>query len=90
LLPRQKGYVYFQDFLPDNSYDTRLIVIGNRCFGIRRYNRKNDFRASGAGLLDYKPENIDKRTIKIAFDIANKLESDCLAFDFLYDSRMIH
>ena len=32
--PKQKGYVYFQDFIPNNDYDTRLIVIGERCFGL--------------------------------------------------------
>jgi glutathione synthase/RimK-type ligase-like ATP-grasp enzyme len=87
LLPRQKGYVFFQDYLQNNTYDTRLIVVGNKCFGLRRYNRNNDFRASGSGLLDYNPSNIDKRTIKTAFDIAVKINSDCLAFDFLFDSH---
>src|SRR5699024_11113747 len=26
--PREKGYVYFQDFMPDNNSDTRVVVIG--------------------------------------------------------------
>jgi len=30
LLPKQKGYVYFQDFLPNNKYDDRVVVIGDR------------------------------------------------------------
>jgi glutathione synthase/RimK-type ligase-like ATP-grasp enzyme len=85
-IPKEKGYVYFQDFLSGNSFDTRLIVIGHRCFGLRRYNRKRDFRASGSGLLDYDPEKIDKRAIKIAFDIAGKINSKSLALDFLFDS----
>jgi hypothetical protein len=53
LLPIQKGYVYFQDFIPNNEYDDRVVVIGNRAIAIRRYNRKNDFRASGSGLLKH-------------------------------------
>ena len=44
IIKREIGYVLFQEFLPNNSFDTRLIVIGNRCFGLRRFNRKNDFR----------------------------------------------
>src|SRR5690606_15154424 len=51
---REKGYLYFQEFMPKNEFDTRLIVIGNRCFGIRRYNRTGDFRASGSGLIKYE------------------------------------
>jgi hypothetical protein len=77
----------FQEFLPNNDFDTRLIVLGNRCFGIRRYNRKNDFRASGSGFLDFNPEYIDKRAIKLSFDIATKLETRLLALDFLFDEQ---
>jgi glutathione synthase/RimK-type ligase-like ATP-grasp enzyme len=82
---REKGYIYFQDFLPGNDFDTRLVVIGNRCFGIRRYNRKNDFRASGSGIIDPDPTLIRQECIKIAFEVANKLNAQCLAFDFLFD-----
>ena len=44
-----KDYVYFQKFLPNNKYDIRIVVIGDRAFGFIRYNRENDFRASGSG-----------------------------------------
>jgi len=82
---RQKDYVYFQDFLPGNAYDTRLVVIGNRCFGVRRYCRKGDFRASGSGLLEYDPALFDKTLLDTAFQTAERLGSQSLAFDFLYD-----
>jgi len=82
---KEKGYVYFQDFAPDNDHDTRLVVIGNRCIGVRRYVRKNDFRASGSGIKAYEPELFDKRCIKIAFDIARKLELQSVGFDFIWD-----
>lgn len=81
----QKGYIYFQDFIPDNNYDTRLVVIGNRCFGVRRFVRKNDFRASGSGLKAYEPELFDLNMIKIAFDTARKLSVQSVAFDFIFD-----
>jgi glutathione synthase/RimK-type ligase-like ATP-grasp enzyme len=82
---REKGYVYFQDFISGNSFDTRLVVVGNRCFGIRRYNRDNDFRASGSGLLKYEPELFSVRDISIAFDLAEKLKTQSVAYDFIYD-----
>jgi len=84
LSPKEKGYVYFQEFIPDNKFDTRLVVIGNRCFGIRRYNRDNDFRASGSGKFYYDPELIDNNCIKLAFELSKKLKTQCIAFDFLY------
>ena len=83
----EKGYIYFQDFIPENEYDTRLIVIGNRCFGVRRYCRKGDFRASGSGISSYEPELIDKKCIQSAFDIAKKLKVQSVAFDFIWDNQ---
>ncbi len=82
---REKGYVYFQDFAPGNDHDTRLVVVGNRCVGVRRYVRQNDFRASGSGIKAYDPELFDKRCIKIAFDIARQLGTQSLAFDFIWN-----
>jgi len=79
----QKGYIYFQDFIPNNNYDTRLVVIGNRCFGCRRYCRTNDFRASGSGLCKYEPELFDKKSIQYAFETADKLKAQSVAFDFV-------
>jgi len=88
LAPKEKGYVYFQDFIPGNTCDTRLVVIGNRCFGLRRYCRKGDFRASGSGLLDYNPMAIDIRMVEIAYETAKKLKSQTLAFDFILDDNV--
>ena len=83
----QKGYIYFQDFIPENKYDIRLFVIGEKCFGIRRFCRDGDFRASGSGLFDPNPYYINKKCIDIAFKVANKLESQSIAFDFLLDGQ---
>ena len=81
---REKGYVYFQNFIPNNSSDTRVIVIGERAFAIKRMVRKNDFRASGSGYIVFDPEQIDPRCIKIAFDVNKKLNAQCLAYDFVF------
>lgn len=81
----EKGYIYFQDFIPANEYDTRLVVIGNRCFGVRRYCREDDFRASGSGIKAYEPELFDKRCIQSAFEIAKKLDTQSAALDFIWD-----
>lgn len=80
---RERGYVYFQEFVPENLFDTRLIVIGDRCFGLRRFNREGDFRASGSGLLDYDHTAINLDAVRIAFEVARKIGSRSMAFDFL-------
>lgn len=87
LLPRQKGYVYFQEFIPGNKFDDRIVIVGNRAFALRRQNRDNDFRASGSGIITHDNTVFSKKTINIAFNIAKKLKTQSLAFDFLYDTK---
>lgn len=81
----EKGYVYFQDFIPDNEFDTRLVVVGNKCFGVRRFCRKGDFRASGSGVDDVNPHLIDIECVRIAFSVAKQLEAQSIAYDFVMD-----
>lgn len=82
-MPRERGYVLFQEFLPGNDHDTRITIIGNRAFAFMRQNRPNDFRASGSGSIIYD-KKIDERCIKIAFEVAKQIGSQSVAFDFLY------
>lgn len=81
---RERGYVYFQDFIPNNDSDIRVIVIHNKAFAIKRMVRKNDFRASGSGNILYEKKHFDEATIKLSFELATKLKSQSAAFDFVY------
>lgn len=83
----EKGYIYFQDFIPNNKTDFRLKVIGNKCWGFQRKVRENDFRASGSGNLIFDHQNIPKDMIKMAFEISEKLNLQCVAYDFILDSN---
>jgi hypothetical protein len=78
----ERGYVYFQEFLPGNDCDTRVTVIGRRAFAFTRQTRPGDFRASGSGLLDHRRERIDLRCIAVAFTVARRLCVQSVAFDF--------
>ncbi len=79
---RERGYIYFQEFLPNNTFDTRVTVIGERAFGFMRVNRPGDFRASGSGSIVYDPGKLDKRCVEIAFQVAGKLGAQSLAFEY--------
>ena len=81
---RDKGYIYFQDFIDNNDCDIRIIVIGEKAFAMKRMVRENDFRASGSGITFYKKELFDEGSVKIAFDLTQKMKAQCLAFDFVY------
>jgi hypothetical protein len=86
MIGRENGYVYFQDFVPDNQFDTRVTVIGNRAFGYIRKVRPNDFRASGSGDIDYDPDKIRPECVQIAFEVTQKVGSQSMAFDFVLES----
>lgn len=82
---REKGYAHFQRFIPDNAFDTRIHVFGDAAFGSRRLNRKKDFRASGAGRVDFSPEGLRKDMVEISHKIATELNFQAMTFDFLID-----
>jgi hypothetical protein len=87
MLGREIGYVYFQEFIPDNQFDIRITIIGNRAFGCTRDNRENDFRASGAGKVNYDKKRIPEECIRIAFGVAKQLKTQSIAFDFVMDTN---
>lgn len=81
----ERGYVYFQAFIPGASLDTRIVVIGGRAIAIQRGVRPGDFRASGSGDLRYDPAGVDPRCLRIAFEVMRATGAQCLAFDFVED-----
>lgn len=83
---REKGYVYFQDFIPNNSFDIRVIVIGDKAFAIKRLTRKNDFRASGSGSIIYDKKEINEECIKIAFETNKRVKAQCIGYDFVFNN----
>lgn len=83
---RDKGYVLFQEFIPNNTFDIRIITIANKAFGLKRLVRNGDFRASGSGFIEYEKEKIDDRCVAIAFNVTQRLKAQCLAYDFVFDA----
>lgn len=87
LQSRERGYVYFQEFVPNNSFDIRVIVIDNKAFAIKRLTRDNDFRASGSGNIIFDKNLIDERCVQIAFDVNKRLNCQSVAYDFVFDTN---
>jgi hypothetical protein len=81
---REIGYVYFQEFIPNNTFDDRLVVVGDSCFAVRRFCRTGDFRASGSGLKNYDSSVFPKHSIALAFKIADALKMQSVAIDLVY------
>lgn len=85
MLGNEKGYVYFQEFIPNNTFDIRIIVVGDKAFGIKRLCRKRDFRASGSGSVVFLKNQIDERCVQIAFSVSEKISSQSMSYDFIFD-----
>lgn len=82
----EKGYIYFQEFIPNEGFDIRVVVInGEKAAAEKRFVRENDFRASGSGKFSY--DNISSEVIKISFEIAKTLNLQSVALDFVIDKN---
>lgn len=87
---REKGYIYFQEYIPGNNFDIRIVIVGDKAFAIKRMVRKDDFRASGSGMILYEKEHFKDSTVRLAFDMATKLGTQSAAFDFVYTKDRIY
>jgi len=83
VMGRDRGYIYFQDFIPNNTHDIRVTYVNNRCFASRRAVRPGDFRASGSGIPDMDQANVPLSALEISFDVAEKLGLQSAAIDFV-------
>lgn len=79
------NYLYFQEFIPNNDSDIRIIVIDGKAFALKRMVRVNDFRASGSGSFRYEREVFDERCVKLSFEYTKKLKAQCIAYDYVFD-----
>jgi len=79
----EKGYVLFQEFIPGNTCDIRVSVIGNRAWAFRRAVRAGDFRASGSGMIDYDLSRIPTELIPRSFAVADRIEVQSICLDWV-------
>lgn len=81
---RQKDFVFFQDFQPNEGYDLRVIVVGDKVFGYFRDVPPGEYRASGMGLV--RKEKIPEAAIRLALHLARSLDLVIVAVDMLRDT----
>ena len=78
---RQKNFVYFQDYIPNDGYDIRVVVVGNRVFGFYRLVPKGDFRASGFHFEEWG--DLPEKAMKIARYAYKVIKSPQLVVDMI-------
>ena len=87
VIGNERGYIYFQEFIPNNDFDIRIIAIGGKAFALKRMVREGDFRASGSGDFSVDKNEFDERCVQIALESNEKLKAQCLAYDFIFDKN---
>jgi glutathione synthase/RimK-type ligase-like ATP-grasp enzyme len=87
MFPREKGYVFFQEFIPNDGYDLKIVVVNNKLGFIGRRIRTDDFRASGGGDLFFDKELITKDIISSAFSTSDRLGFQCMGYDYVVDKE---
>jgi glutathione synthase/RimK-type ligase-like ATP-grasp enzyme len=83
----ERGYVYLQEFVPNDGYDLKIVVIGDKLSYIGRNIRQGEFRASGGGDLFYDNDKVTKNVIDSAFATSDKLDFNCMGYDYVVDSK---
>jgi glutathione synthase/RimK-type ligase-like ATP-grasp enzyme len=86
---RQKDYVYFQEYVPNDGYDIRVILTGDRAFGYYRKVLKGDFRASGMNTVERR--ELPEEAIRVARTVRQHVRGPLLVVDMVHglDGRYV-
>jgi len=57
---RERGYVYLQEFVPNEGFDLKIVTVGDKLSFIGRNIRSGEFRASGGGICFTTKEKLPK------------------------------
>lgn len=85
--PNEKGYLFLQEFIPNDGYDLKVVVVGDKLSFIARNIRKGDFRASGGGSLFFDKSLVMQNVISSAFCASDQLGFKCMGYDYVVDNR---
>jgi|LSQX01.1.fsa_nt_gb glutathione synthase/RimK-type ligase-like ATP-grasp enzyme len=85
--PKEKGYVYVQEFVPNDGYDLKVVVVGDKLSFLVRDVRKGDFRASGGGSIRYDKQFLTEEIRELAFALSDRLGFQSMGYDFVIDNR---
>lgn len=85
--PKEKGYVYFQDFIRNNKTDLRVAVVNDHIWAFKRKVREGDFRASGSGMIVYDNLDISVSLIERLHLLTKRIGAQSLAYDLVENEK---
>jgi glutathione synthase/RimK-type ligase-like ATP-grasp enzyme len=72
-----------QEFIPGLTNDYKILVFNDKYYVLYRRNRKNDFRASGGGLFEWK-ENIPSALLDFAKHVYQSFDVPFISMDIAF------
>jgi glutathione synthase/RimK-type ligase-like ATP-grasp enzyme len=71
-----------QQFIPNLSYDYRILILHDKYFVVKRNAKKGDFKASGTKRFEFM-NTIDKKLLNYANSIRKKINTPFLSLDII-------
>ena len=90
--PRIQEKMICQSFVANLSCDYKVLVFGEKYYLLRRKTKKNDFRASGSGLLEFPNEftETEKEILNYSRVAYKQLNTPLLSIDIAFDGNTCH
>ena len=85
--PNEKDYVYLQQFIPNDGYDMKVVVVGDKCAFLIRPVRSHDFRASGGGEVFFDKNYFKPQIVESAFNVSDALGAKCMGYDYVVNKE---
>jgi len=73
----------FQSFVADLDSDYKILIFGDKYFGLKRYTKKGDFRASGSGNFDLHSE-IPDEVLDFSEKVFERMDVPFLSLDVVF------
>lgn len=83
----ERGYVLLQDYVPNDGFDIKIVVVGDKLSFVCRNALSGDFRASGAGDLFYNNELLSRDMIDFLFKLSDSLGFKCMGYDVVINNK---
>lgn len=86
-MAREANYCYFQEYIENDGFDIKVVVVGDKLIPYFRNARKGDWRASGGGDKVFDHERVTEQVIKTSFDVYDKCGFQVIGFDYVVDKN---
>lgn len=77
-----------QEFIVGLKFDYKVLVYGSKVFVLKRYNRANDFRASGSGNFVFE-KDIPGQILNFAYKIIQDLNVPNISLDLAFNGSEV-